>query len=483
MEENLNLKTLSQKAIRGAFSLTVRRITLSGINFITLSIVLAKILPVSTLGVYFIANSILDFFNYFADIGLAPSLIRKSKIERDDLKTTFLIQEVLAVVIALLVWFLAPVFVNLFQLDNVAIWLIRAMGVAFFLTTLKVIPSILLERQLNFGKLAWVDVAEAIVFNGTLVVLSFSGYGLTAFIWAASLRSIVGAVTIYLISPWAVSIGFSKSAAKELINFGVPFQLNSLLSLLKDRLVPLVVAGIVGSTGVGFIGQGQKIAFQPLEIMNIISRVMFPTFSRLQHDRESLKVALEKSLFVTAVLFYPILFGILAIAPSLVHFLGDAKWGPALPLIYLFSVTAFWAALSSLVTNFLNAIGKVTTTLKLMVMWTVLEWILAPILTYKLGFIGMGITSAVISFTSIIPLLLAKKIIGVEFLTNIWQPLIASIAMSASVYAFSNIIPGELPVILILVILGVLIYVPFIFVIGGNRLKSDLKGVINAFSR
>ena len=48
MEEK-KLKSIGQKAIRGAFSLTVRRIILLGINFITLSVVLAKIFPVSTL--------------------------------------------------------------------------------------------------------------------------------------------------------------------------------------------------------------------------------------------------------------------------------------------------------------------------------------------------------------------------------------------------------------------------------------------------
>lgn len=481
MEER-NLKSIGQKAIRGAFSLTVRRIVLLGINFITLSIVLAKILPVSTLGVYFIANSILDFFNYFADVGLAPSLIRKLKIEKDDLKTTFLIQGILAIIITSSVWFLAPLFVSLFHLESGALWLIRALGICFFLSILKVIPSILLERALNFGRLAWVDVAEAIVFNSVLIFLSISGFGLVAFIWAALSRTVVGLLVIFILSPWPISIGFSKTSAKELINFGVPFQLNSLLALLKDRLVTLVVAGIVGSTGVGYIGQGQKIAFQPLEIMNIMSRVMFPTFSRLQHDNASLKLALEKSLFITATLLFPILFGILAIAPSLVHFLGDSKWGPTLPLIYLFSISAFWASMSTLVTNFLNAIGKVTITLKLMVMWTTLEWLLAPLLTLKFGFIGMGIASAIISFTSIIPLIIVKRIIGVSFLTNIWKPLLASFTMSVTVYGFSYIIPGVLPVILTLIILGILIYVPLIFILSGEKLRSDLKGVINAFS-
>ena len=93
---DLDFKTISQKAVRGVFSLTIRRIVLLAINFITLNIVLAKILPVPTLGIFVIANSILAFFSFFSDIGLAGAIIqKKNNITQDDLKTTFTIQEIL----------------------------------------------------------------------------------------------------------------------------------------------------------------------------------------------------------------------------------------------------------------------------------------------------------------------------------------------------------------------------------------------------
>ena len=477
MEKTLDFETILRKAIRGAFSLTLRRVLLLVINFVSLNIVLAKILPVSTLGVFIIANSVLAFFTFFSDIGLAAALIRKAKIVQEDLKTTFTIQEILAIIITIIIFFLAPFFANSYNLDTEGIWLIRVLGIGFFLTSLKVIPSVLLERDLRFGKLVWVEVIETAVFNGLLISLVLNGFGLAAFTWAALLRSILGVVVIYTVSPWRISFGFSLLSAKELLHFGVPFQLNSLLALFKDRLVPLVIAGIVGSSGVGFIGQGQRIAFLPLEIMNIITRVTFPTFSRLQHDKKSLRVTLEKSLFVTGVFLYPMLFGILAIAPSLVKFLGEGKWGPALPLIYLFSITAFWATLSSPFTNFLNAIGKVNITLKLMIMWTALEWGLAPIFTIKYGFLGMGISSAIISFTSIIPMVIIKRLMTVSILENIWQPIIASTFMSVVIFFLSHVIPPELPTMLILAILGAFIYFTALFVLAKDRITSIVWGL------
>lgn len=469
-------QVITKKAIRGAFSLTFRRIFLLVVNFITLNIILAKILPVSTLGVFIIANSILAFFTFFSDIGLAAALIRKKTLEKNDLETTFTIQEILAGLITLIVFIAAPLFVSIYKLDEGSTGLIRALAIGFLLTSFKVIPSVLLERDLNFGKLVWVEVIETFSFNLLLIVLTMFDFGLLAFTYSVLVRSSLGLMVIYIIAPWRLSFGFSKLSAKELLSFGVPFQLNSMLALLKDRLVPLVIAGIVGPVGVGFIGQGQRIAFLPLEVMNIATRVAFPTFSRLQGKKNSLKVILEQSLFITGFFLYPMAFGILAISPSLMKFLGS-KWEGALPLIYLFSITTFWATLSTSLTNFLNAIGKISITLKLMIMWTVLEWILAPLFTLKFGYIGMGISSAIISFTSIIPIIIVKREISIDIAKNIWQPLVASIVMASLIFPLTWVLEHKLPTIMIMILTGGVIYLLLMSVFAKNKLSIILREV------
>lgn len=479
---DLDFKTISQKAVRGVFSLTIRRIVLLAINFITLNIILAKILPVPTLGIFVIANSILAFFSFFSDIGLAGAIIqKKDNITQDDLKTTFTIQEILTVFIVAVVFIFAPFFASRYNLDLSSVWLIRALAFGFFMTSLKVIPSVILERHLNFNKLVWVEIIETLVFNGMLIWLTFGGFGIEAFTYSVIARSIIGFVVIYILSPWKIGFGFSKSSAKSLLNFGLPYQLNSLLALLKDRLVPLVIAGIVGSLGIGYISQGQRLAFLSLEVMNIITRVTFPVFSRLQDNTEGLKDTLEKSLFAMGLFLYPLLFGTLAISPVLIKYLGEAKWSPVLPLVYLFGVTAFWATLSSPFTNFLNATGKIRITLKLMIMWTALEWALTPLVVLKFGFIGMGYSSALISFTSIIPIFIIKKIIKVEIIGNIWQPIFASVLMAITVFYLSTLFPERLIFILITIMLGCLLYFVIIYLIAKEKIKTNLKELLNAF--
>ncbi len=471
----MDVKSINKKLITGFLTLSFRKAILLAISFATINLVLARILPVEIIGIFNIANSILAFFSYFSDIGLAAALIQKKEISIHDLKTTFTIQEALAIAISVLILFSAPWIGHFYNLDEAGVLLIRALAVGFFLTSLKVIPSVLLERELNFGKLVWVEVIENLIFNGMLILLAFNNFGITAFTIAVLLRSLAGATLINILSPWKMSLGVEKQSLKSLLSFGLPFQAYSLLALLKDRLVPLVVARIVGASGVGLITWAQSITFLSLEVMNIVSRILFPAFSRLQHDEKNLKLTLEKSLFFTSLMFYPLLFGLMAVAPYLIQYIVSEKWAGALPLIYLFGIGAFWANLSSPFTNFLNAIGKVKTTLKLMVMWTALEWILTPILTLKFGYVGVGMASALISFTSIIPIIIIKKLMPVEIIKNIWVGIFSASIMFIFAYIWGIFFVRDWISLIVLVLLSACIYSGLIYMLAFDKIKSELS--------
>lgn len=485
MEEKsgLDLNTISKRAVKGAFSLTFRRVALQAIGFITINLILARVLPVSTLGVFNIAAAIIAFFSFFSDIGFSAAIIqKKGEVKEDDLKTTFTIQLGLVFAIVAVIFFGAPFFASSYGLPEGGVFLIQALSLSFLITSLKVIPSVLLERELNFNPLVGVEVLETFVFNVSLIVLVFSGFDLNSFSFAAIARSILGTGAIYIIAPWKLRLGFSRESAKALLNFGIPFQMNSLLALLKDRLVPLVIARIVGAEGIGYITWSQNLAFLPLEVMNIIIRVSFPTLSRLQEDSRVLKDALEKSIFITTFFVYPMLCGMLALAPFLVEHVVSSKWAPALPSFYLFSVSTFWATLSTTFTNALNAIGEIKVTLKLMIFWTVITWILTPILSIYFGFIGVALSSAIISFTSVVTIIIIKRFINVSIIGNIWQSLVSSALMGVIVFFLSKVFVRDLPTLLIMVVVGAVIYTGFVSLLAKDKLHILFKGAKNALS-
>jgi O-antigen/teichoic acid export membrane protein len=476
--EILTVEQIKKRVISSFFSLSVRQVFLRAFSFITINIILASILPIETLGIFNIATAIITFFAYFSDVGLAGSLIQKrEEVTQEDIKTVFSIQQLMVGVLAVIIIIFAPQIGKYYGFSFEGEWLIRILGISFFLSSLKVIPTVLLERELKFRPIVTVELVETLIFNILLIVCVYQGLGLWSFSIAALGRGVSGTLLIFLLAPVRVGIGIHKASAQQLLNFGIPFQANSFLALIKDRLVPLVVAGMVGTRGMSYITWSQNMAFIPLEVMNIIIRITFPAFSRLQQDKQALTRAIEKSLFVTAFLVYPALFGIAALVPSVIQLIVSEKFDPALTGFYLFAVNTFWAVISTTFTNALNAMGHIKTTLKLMVMWTILTWAITPLFVYWYGFVGVAIASALISFTSIIPVVLIKRVLPVNVLDAVLLPICASIAMFLVVFSFATYFVTSKLMLFPAIGLGILTYTLFVLLFGKQRILNDLKTI------
>ena len=120
------------------------------------------------------------------------------------------------------------------------------------------------------------------------------------------------------------------------MSFGIPFQLNSFLALIKDDLFIAYLGKVLPIAQVGYIGFAQKWAFAPLRlIMDNVIRITFPSFSRLQDEKEVLTKAIEKSIFAASFLIFPSLVGLVILSPYFVHLIPKyLKWEPALMSLF-----------------------------------------------------------------------------------------------------------------------------------------------------
>lgn len=481
MSEQISIKEIKIRIKKAFISLTLRLVILKLIRSVTSYLILPRLLPVETNGIFNIAAAIITFFAFFSDVGLAASLIqKKEKVSPEEIKTTFTIQELIVGFLSLIIILGAPVFGSFYNFSNDGVWLIRILGIAFFLSSLKSLPSVLLERELKFAPLVKVEVLETILSSGLLITLTILGFGIWGFSISTLVSSVVGVMAIYILAPIKLGFGINREAAKNLLKFGIPYQSNSLLALIKDRLVPLVIAGMVGPAGIGYVTWAQGMAFAPLEIMSAMIRITFPAFARLQNDKEALVKAIEKSLFVTSLMVYPVLFGLVAILPYLVKYVVFIKWQPAIPSFYLFAFSAFWAVISTIFTNTLNATGHIKTTLKLMVFWTILTWLLTPLLVYMYGFIGVAIASFIISFTSVITIILVKRMLDINLFASLALPIGASICMAIVVHFFADMFIKNWSTTLLAVVIGAFTYLLLLFIFGRERIMTDLKGLRDA---
>lgn len=393
------------------------------------NLVLTILLSPKIFGIYFTVLSIIAILNYFSDIGLAASLIQKKEIKDKEISTVFTVQQILILTIITIGYLSTNFIVNFYKLPKEGEYLYWALLFSFFLSSLKTIPSILLERKIEFQKIVFVQIIENTFFYISVIVFALLNFSLNSFTIAVILRALVGVILIYKISPWKIKIEVDFSSLKKLLSFGVPFQLSSFLALIKDDLMTLFLGKTLGFEALGYLGWAKKWAEAVLRIiMDSLSRVLFPVFSRIQENKEKISQMVEKIIYYQSLVIIPIVFGMILTMEKIVFIVPKyLKWQPALIYFYIFSISSLLSSYSTPFINLLNALGKVKISFYFMVFWTISTWILTPILIKIYGAIGFPITLLILSSSFIIVIYQTKKIIKFSFFKNIYPFLVSAL--------------------------------------------------------
>lgn len=486
--DKLESSQFKKRSISGVLTLSARSIILQAINFLGL-IFITIFLETKEFGLFILISAIIDILGYFSDVGLAAALIqKKDKLTLKEIRSTFTIQQLLVLFLIALLFIFSPLIRRIYNLNSEAMLLLYALGAAFFLSSLKTIPSVLLERRLKFNRIIIPQFVEVISFNLVVIVLAWKGFGIRSYVWAVLLRGLLGTITLYMIAPWKIGLNFSFKVLKKLLRFGVPYQLNSLLAVVKDKFIILLLGTIIGSEGIALVGWAEKWASMPLRyFLDNTCKVAFSAFSRIQSSKEKLKIAIEKTFYFLSFSIIPALAGIGLVAQPLINIIPRySKWQPALLALFLYCFSSALGGLAVFVTTILNAIGKIRTTFKLMVILTLLSWLFTPILAVRLGYIGVPVSVVIVNLAVLYAVLSLNKHIRIDYFNQLKGPVTASAVMMLAVLYLRQFIVLSYLGLLLIILIGIVVYISMILLIDRKRffneitfLKKELLGKNN----
>jgi len=198
--------------------------------------------------------------------------------------------------------------------------------------------------------------------------------------------------------------------------------------------------------------------------MDNVTKVLFPVISRLQEDKNKVGRVVEKILYYETALLLPVMILAFFAMPKLVLLIPRyTKWLPALPFFYIFVISTYFVIYSSPFINIFNALGKVKLSFSFMLAWTVIMWILTPILTRLFVYYGFPFTHLFISLTFFFVVIVAKKNINFQFFRPIKKFILSSIPMILVILFVNSFVTSNLIFTLVTMVLaGGLTY--FIFV-------------------
>lgn len=471
--------TIKQKTVSGTVSYFLRTGLLQAVGLVS-TLVLSAYLTPEDFGVFGVVTVIIGILVFFSDIGLAAALVQKKELPTVvEYRTTFTVQQLLA-------WFIVVIVLSMISSGWIAHlagpeagWILLTLGLSFPLASLKTIPSIILERELLFSKLVIPQVVEQITFHGILIYCALSGFGVIMYAYAVFARAVIGVIVMLAIQRWPFGFALDTTALKTLLRFGVQFQLNDLLARVKDQLYYLFLAGTLPLAQFGYIQWAKNWSLYPytLTVQNIMA-ITFPTFSRLQHDKALLTRALEKTLFFISLILFPIIVGMsIFITPLIELFPVYEKWLPAVLTLVFFNAATAWSGISTPLTNTLNAVGKISTTLKLMIMWTTLTWVLTPPAITYFGFNGVALAAFVVSCTSYVTIHLVKKFLPISVWPQVWRQLLASGVMAAVGYFGRETWSENLQNLAFGIVLAGISYIVVVLLFGKEKLLAEVSSL------
>lgn len=477
-DEVFDFALVKSRAVKGVLALTSRTFLLQLISVVS-RFVLGAFLSPQDIGIFGATTSVMLLVNYFTDFGFGAALVqKKEKIEDHEIATVFTTQFFITLLI-FAIFFIGQTYINgVFRLGTLGTQLLLVLIFTVFLSSFKSIPSILLERDLKFDRVIIPQITEVLVFNIILIFLVVRNFGIASYSWAYLVSSLISIPVYFYVRPWKISFGIYKSSLRTIVT-GMTFQTKSILGGLKDNLIVIYLLGsrILNLTANGYITWWQGWAFSPFRfIVDSVTKVTFSAYARVQHDANLLTIALEKSLFAVSLALFPIMGGLIVTAYFFINIVTRyQKWEPGLITFYLFCFQAGISALSNVLVNALDATGRVKITVRLMVLWTALVWILMPITIKLIGFNGFALAQLIISFTIVITIAIVKKYIKFNFLGSILKPLIAATTMSVCVLFLNKMLATNLIHLGLNILAGIIIYIACIFIFCKSETLSFIK--------
>jgi O-antigen/teichoic acid export membrane protein len=109
-----------------------------------------------------------------------------------------------------------------------------------------------------------------------------------------------------------------------------------------------------------------------------------------------------------------------------------------------------------------------------MVFWTILTWILTPLLIWLFGYNGVAAASFFVTLTISITIYLVKKYIPFSFWASIIKPLLATIIMGCFVFIMTRVFVSNIATLSLCIGLGGILYIAGFYLIARNELYEGI---------
>ncbi len=314
------------------------------------------------LGDYALAATFISFLTPVAEAGLSQAIVQAERIEPKQLATLARVNWLLGALIFLSLWAGGPTLAGWFGRADLS-GLLLVMGASLLITPFGAQYSGLVVREMQFDQVAKIEISAWVISFGSTFWLAWLGWGPWAMAVGFLLRNLVATFGFVWIGRRTIPVNlFNTSSLKEIVpmlRFGA-FELSSRWAdFFSNYLDKLIIAKWLGVAALGYYNLAFTFLMLPTARLGyVFTRVSFPLFARVRHDRVLLQTFFERPAREVILLLFPIYLAMALFSEEIVTVFFGEKLLPAAPLFVAFGLAGLVRTLCTPFPQLVKGLGK-----------------------------------------------------------------------------------------------------------------------------
>ncbi len=432
------------KIVKGLFWKLLENGGAQGLQFVV-AILLARLLTPAEYGLVGIVMIFITLANAIVQNGFSTALIQKKNSDETDFSSVFYFGLALAAAMYAVLYLAAPAIAGFYE-NPILCRILRVLGLVLFPGSVISVQTAYVSRKMEFRGL-FIATMCAVAVSGTVsIAMAYRGFGAWAMVGQQIAYYLALMLCLLAVVSWKPRLLFSLARIRGMLAFGWKLLAASLLDTLFNNLYGLIIGKIYNEELLGAYNRGDQ--FPKLIVSNLgaaIQAVLLPAFSSRQDDMGQVRAMVRRAIRVSSFLVLPMLFGLFAVADTLVLALLGEKWLICVPYLRIMCISySFWPIH---ITNLqaINALGRSDVFLKLEVLKKTVS-LIGLLIGIRYSPILMVSIKAVCDFLSVfINAWPNRKLLGYSIASQ-WRDILPSFLLSmlmcAAVYFLQFALPG-----------------------------------------
>ena len=368
-----------------------------GISFIAL-ILFARILGPEQFGVIGIVSIFIALGNTLLNSGLTLSLIRSKEIDNYDKSTVFIFNLFLSVIITIIVFYSSKFVAIFFASENVEI-ILKFYSVSFFLSALNSVQLAILAKDLNFKKVALINLPSTLLAFAISLYLILSGFGVLSVVLFYLVTQVLSNLLTWFSSSWYPNSSFfSFSILKRHFGFGIRNMFTNIINVSFQYINNLLIGRFYSIELVSYYDRANSISIYPVSLIyTLVEKVSLPSLSKIQNEIDRMKEYYSKLFEICIFVSSPLMIFLILVSNEIFNVTLGSEWSQAIQYFELLCISGIIYPLHAINLNMLNAIGRSDLVLRLEIVKKVI-FLIILFMVFRFGLLGLVIGNVFYSY-------------------------------------------------------------------------------------